>query len=398
MEERFFLAIAVLLTFPVAYLRYLIKDQLLRGWFSSCVDLLYSFIIICLTYDEKKFQIVQTFCATHACRVFAARFFSAILNFAGKDSTYTMLLFSTGVQALDWAIYYSIHVAIYIVFGLIFMPKGDEVLSNRGKRNITILTVFSLIVTDFGYSFIRPYESEHIILTGYAKALTCFLSVVILFIRKGIFASSKKEVEVQLMNDLFIKEREHFEKSRENIDLINSKCHDLRKKLSVLEGKVSEEEIASLKDATRIYDSTIKTGNEILDAVLYEYQLLAEKSKIRITSMCDGSLLSFMDTSELYMLFSNLLSNAIRALEEEDEEYRILDITLSKNKGLAILEINNYCHKEVKFDSEGFPLSTKSDGENHGFGSRSIGYVVKKYDGEIKYSQNDGIFRITIAF
>lgn len=388
----------ILLSFPIAYCRYSIPNVLLRGLFYSTIELSYSFVLIYLTYDNKGFQFLQTFCSTSATLIFAARFISALLNLAGNDTTQTMSFFYIENGFLSWSVYYLEHAVIYVLFGFFFMPKEDEVLSKKGKRNLIILTILSLAITEYGYCFIGGHEAEDNVLLGLVKLLTCFLALIVLFVRKGIFTSSRNEMEMEMMNELFTKEKEHFEKSRGNIDLINSKCHDLRKKLSVLEGKVSDEEIASLKEATRIYDSTIKTGNDILDAILYEYQLLAEKNGIRISSMCNGTLLDFMDSSELYMLFSNLLSNSFRALENEEKENKIVDLTLSSIKGLTVLEIDNYCHKMVKFDKNGLPLSDKTDGQNHGFGSRSVGFIIKKYNGEIKYFQENDVFKVVISF
>lgn len=73
------------------------------------------------------------------------------------------------------------------------------------------------------------------------------MALMILIIRKGIFYSSNQEQEMALMSNLLDKEREQFEKSRENIDIINSKCHDLNHQLSKLEGKITDEELLSLK-------------------------------------------------------------------------------------------------------------------------------------------------------
>lgn len=388
----------VLLSFPLAYCRYSIINSILRGIFYSTVELIFSFSLIYFTYDNKGFQLLQTFCSTTATLIFAARFISALLNLAGNDTSTTMSFFYIENTFLAWTLYYIEHAVIYVIFGFFFMPKEDEILSKKGERNLIVLTMLSLMITEYGYCFIGDYGSEEITLLGFVKMLTCFLSLIVLFVRKGIFTASRNEMEMEMMSELFAKEKEHFEKSRGNIDLINSKCHDLRKKLSVLEGKVSDEEIASLKEATRIYDSTIKTGNDILDAVLYEYQLLAEKEGVRMSSMCNGTLLKFMDVSELYMLFSNLLSNSFRALEDEEKENKIIDLTLTSIKGVTILEIDNYCHKKVIFDRNGLPLSDKNDGQNHGFGSRSIKYVVEKYNGEIKYSQEENIFKAIISF
>lgn len=92
--------------------------------------------------------------------------------------------------------------------------------------------------------------------------------------------------------------------------------------------------------------------------------------------MCDGSLLNFMEKTELYSLITNALSNAIKAVENLPDDKRIVDFTLAKKNGIILLEIDNYFDGEIKFSSSNLPISTKTDGKNHGFGSKSISYIV----------------------
>lgn len=114
--------------------------------------------------------------------------------------------------------------------------------------------------------------------------------------------------------------------------------------------------------------------------------------------MMDGQLLSFLEPIDLYSLMSNALSNAMRTLEKADGKDRILSITLKQEKGIRTLEIDNFYKGEVRFDDQGLPLSDKDDGKNHGYGSKSISYIVKKYSGTVSYRTDHNIFRLIVSF
>lgn len=392
-------AVFLCLSVPLAKLRLLLGfNRILQGIFHSLYMLFLNMLLLWITYQEQKFQFLQTLCATHATRIFAAMSLGSLLNLCGFDTSQTMFFFRTENTYLDWALYYLFHIVIYVVFGFLFKEKEDVNLSKKGKVLISILILASLLCTDVVSSVMTPYSSTSWMLSGLIKLLICVFALMILLIRKGIFYTSRKDLEVEMMNNLLVKEREQFEKSRENIDVINAKCHDLRHQLSNLEGKITSEELQSLKQATEFYDSTIKTGNDVLDSILYEYQLSCQNHHIRMTCMMDGKLLSFMDPSDLYSLLANALSNAIRALSEVDEENRVLSITLEEKSGIKLLEIDNYYKGDCRFDDKGLPLSDKDDGRNHGFGSRSISYIVRKYSGTLSYKTDDGIFRMMISF
>lgn len=389
----------ILLSVPLAYLRSTMSSiRALQGIVHSLYMFGLTSLLLFITYDEEKFQWIQSLCATHATRIFTAKSLGAILNLTGNDTFLTMSFFGSQNIYLDWTIYYAYHIAIYIIFGFIFKMKNNVSLSKKGKRNISILTIFSVLATDFFYCFVTPYESQSLILSGMIKIVYCFMALMILIIRKEIFYSSNQEQETALMSNLLDKEREQFEKSRENIDIINSKCHDLNHQLSKLEGKITDEELLSLKEATSFYDSTIKTGNDVVDSAIYENQLICQKHNIKLTCMCDGNLLNFMEKTELYSLITNALSNAIKAVENLPDDKRIIDFTLAKKNGIILLEIDNYFDGEIKFSSSNLPISTKTDGKNHGFGSKSISYIVNRYNGTLSYSTDNQIFKLLISF
>ena len=59
--------------------------------------------------------------------------------------------------------------------------------------------------------------------------------------------------------------------------------------------------------------------------------------------------------------------------------------------------IENYCEDELEFRN-GLPVSTKGDDNYHGFGMKSIQYVVEKYGGNLVANLEEKIFSVDIIF
>ena len=49
-------------------------------------------------------------------------------------------------------------------------------------------------------------------------------------------------------------------------------------------------------------------------------------------------------------------------------------------------------------DQNGFPITTKDNKFDHGYGIKSIDLIVKKYSGDMKISINKDIFTLSILF
>ena len=111
--------------------------------------------------------------------------------------------------------------------------------------------------------------------------------------------------------------------SAENVDLINRKCHDLKHQIAALrrisDRREREESIQALEQSVMIYDSVVKTGNDILDTVLTEKSLLCESRGITLTCVADGDCLDFMDGVDIYTIFGNALDNAIESVTPLDD-------------------------------------------------------------------------------
>ena len=228
--------------------------------------------------------------------------------------------------------------------------------------------------------------------------LCCFF---VLWVQVGSRRRERLQEELAVQRQLQQKQKEQYELSRENIALINRKCHDLKHQVAALRTVRDEtEREASLQEIERsvmIYDSIVKTGNEVLDTVLTEKSLLCEKEHITMTCVADGSKLGFMDAVDLYTIFGNALDNAIEsALTIPDPERRVIAVTVYTRSSLLLIQLENYYEGSLTF-ADGLPVTTKEHNGYHGYGMKSIRFTAEKYGGVVTVNTADNLFILRVS-
>lgn len=274
--------------------------------------------------------------------------------------------------------------------------RGSETVDFQNSYLVAFAILSTLIIYVISY-WSTSRETDTIGM----EFFDCFSCALLLVILLDIFRIRKAEREQMIMEGLLRQEQEQHEISRDTIDVINRKCHDLRHQIAALRNMSSEDQeksIAELENAVLIYDSFPKSGNRDVDIILAEKSLLAEKNHIIIRSIVDGNGLSFLTVEDLYSLLGNALDNAIEAAGQEREEARRIITLYAAPKGnLFTIHIENPCAKEPLF-MDGLPVTSKPDKDYHGFGVRSMRYLCEKYQGALTTGWEEGIFSLDILF
>lgn len=227
-----------------------------------------------------------------------------------------------------------------------------------------------------------------------------FCCTLMLMILLDTFRLRKAEREQLILLRLLRQEQNQHEISKDTMDVINRKCHDLRHQIAALRHMGDDEKeksISELENAVMIYDSFPKSGNEDLDIILAEKSLLAEKHHISVRCIVDGGKLSFMKLEDLYSLMGNALDNAIEATGQEDETKRIILLYAAAKGSLFSIHLENPCSRKPLF-MDGLPVTNKPDTDYHGYGVRSMRYLCEKYGGALTTGWEDGIFSLDILF
>jgi len=141
--------------------------------------------------------------------------------------------------------------------------------------------------------------------------------------------------------------------------------------------------------------NTFETGNVILDALLNDKQIAA--SKINATIVFGGVMPEdLLRPLDVCIIFGNALDNAIEACANNTSNQKLtIYINSSFKNGFLFIKIENPVVTKVKIVNNVI-ATTKIEKHLHGMGLRSISASIKKYSGEMKLSQSNGIFCLEI--
>ncbi|MCR5584861.1 MAG: Spo0B domain-containing protein [Lachnospiraceae bacterium] len=200
--------------------------------------------------------------------------------------------------------------------------------------------------------------------------------------------------------------------SLENLSRLNDKLrtdrHDYLNHLQVIYGLMELKEYDEMNSYLRkVYKELLKTGKAIktskpaLNALLAAKMAEAESSNVEfvVEVKSDLSKLSIEDW-ELCKILSNIMDNAMRALEESDREEKHIGVNITETPDKYIFEVSNNGpaipeEMQAKIFKKGF--STKKE-EGHGMGLSIVADSLYANKGKIGLNSNEEETVFTVEF
>lgn len=343
----------------------------------------------CLVYDEKIITIF-TCCALGYL----------IQNLTNRIAMYLdhyIVLFDTVEISflrsfLKFLLYYTIP---YVGFFILFRKYNSRNLGDIRLNLMSIGIVFVTMIFTRVFDFMDKLSLPVLVAQLFLSIST---SIPILFIQNHVYHDIQKEKMLAITNQLLLETKKEYGQWKESRDTINIKLHDLKKMVEHHKQNISEEYFNEIHNAIEIYDSSLQTGNEVLDMVIYERNEICIKNHISFIYLVDGKLLSFMANEDLYALFTNIIDNAIEASKKiEDETRRVIHLNVSEVCGTKVIVAENY-YQEAPIVVDNIIITSKEDKDYHGFGILSMKQIVKKYNGVMQLNAKNDIFTINIGF
>lgn len=408
-KERFALrvVISLLSIFVIAFLFPIFAYNALYSSFIFLMLFMVSLFAIKFCFDEPWSHIV--FCGVVAYTT---------QHIAYETFNYLCVMFDAGnlVAVYDSEEVLSINgftVLIYVaVYSLIYwfmwafierkIRKNEEIkLENTRMLLITSLIILvdivlnSLTVYDVRATFTN---TTHSVIFLYS-IVSCALSLNLQF---SMLAQKNAENELKEVQELWRQDKRMYELSKQNVELINIKCHDLKHQIGLLSqsgSDITREALKEIEKAVNFYDGAVSTGNDVLDLIMAEKSLYCTERNIRLTCIADGAKLNFISIVDLYSLLENAVRNAIEAVEKyDDPEKKFVRIKVMAKQKILTIHVENYIEDaSTLVIVDGLPQTTKGDADYHGYGMKSMRMVAEKYGGALSVNVEDkNLFELNI--
>lgn len=383
-------------------------------WYSAMMfTVLFAFTVglLKICFDERWINILFCGIAAYTTQHFAYMFTNFVVTLLMRDTSpllgfYGNAIFDitafdekTALAAVIWVL------CTYVAYTAFWFAFARRIKNNRDLtiRSMSLLFLVGAgLLGDIVLNLLFVYLDTARTLIGsiIIYLYGCFCCVLLLCLQFEIIAARKFENERDFVKRLWYQEKQQYELSKENIDIINLKCHDIKHQIREIgqSKSIPKETVDEIERSVSVYDAAIQTGNEVLDIILTEKSMRCYKNKVLFSCIADGEKISFMNDTDVYSLFGNALDNAMEAtMKIADEQKRIIGLTMRRVGRMVTLNIHNSFEGNLMFEN-GLPKTTKKDEIFHGYGMKSIKMIVEKYDGNLTVAVKDGIFNLDILF
>ena len=260
------------------------------------------------------------------------------------------------------------------------------------------LTAVMLALTAFAVSNLGFLPGSEINMSIFSiRTLVDFSGVLILSVQHEQLQENALHSELAAMDEVLHRQYEQYKRSKEGINLINRRYHELKVQLARIREEQDQTKqnaaIAAMEQNIRQYEAENKTGNPVLDTLLTAKTMECQEKQIRMTSVADGHLLDHLSTREICTLVGTALDNAIESCAaEQDPEKRLIRTAVYAQNGFVLFRVENYCQKPVELGADGLPLRSA----HGGYDLRSLRAAAQQHGGSMTVHWEDGWFTLRV--
>ena len=198
------------------------------------------------------------------------------------------------------------------------------------------------------------------------------------------------------------------ESEKSQIEISNSKYeelhrikHELNNEMAILERLTKEKKydelekyFADISQNAHVVIDFVDCGNALLNTVLNMELSKAHAQDLNINFHISVPKDLPMDLEDMTSLFTNLLDNAIES-EVRDHLFTPIEMKAVFDGNYLLLDVLNATIAAKEDISLGLLHSQKTDRLNHGYGTKIIDSICRKYSGVSKFYIEDGIFHFS---
>lgn len=226
--------------------------------------------------------------------------------------------------------------------------------------------------------------------------LGCILSVLIFLALDSILARfqtkfdmTTKEFQQSLLQSQYNEIKEIYLQMRGWRHDYHNHMQTMKAYLAMDNLKDLEEYLDELEEDLKGIDTMVKSGNNMIDAIINSKLSLAKKDSIKLNVKIKVLPKLSISDVDLCVIIGNLLDNAIEASRKIPEENRFIRLYMDTVGQQFYLSIQNSAKEILNFNERNYISSKRGE---HGLGMKRVRLLVEKYKGYLNLQNEPGIF------
>ncbi len=295
---------------------------------------------------------------------------------------------------------------VFTIYGVIAKRKdlGEVVFDARQYLTLSVGICCAFVIVSFSQGLL---EGDPLINDIRNEVAAACVVMSLLFIALSIWQQItwKRAYKYRIDNEkyeLFLsKQEEHINMLIREDESRRRLKHDMRAHMQALDTLAQRGELEMLRQYLHNMEESFDndrvekfTTISAVDAVISEWHKKAVERQAEWSFEGVLSQPERITIFELCTIFSNLLGNAVEAIEKVNAQ-RQIKINISTFQGKIVLVVGNSCDTTIKGSSR--PETTKGDKKNHGLGLKNVEEIVQKQKGSIEYDIGNGWFQVTVV-
>ncbi len=270
--------------------------------------------------------------------------------------------------------------------------------SQKRYRNIIILIMVYQIMSIIVFSIFAQKTWVLPILVVVMIAVSLIVDGLLMHAYKGSKDADRLERQIAQIQTKRAQEQIYVRQAEEKLRKLQEEEAEFEEKIRQISARVQEgkdlqnvsEEIAEAGEDLKRMRIDKYCQNSMINTMLVLKRREAEARRITVRIAAEVPEAVGMDDVDLCSVMGNLLDNAIEACDKLPDD-KWIDIKIGMRAGYLFVVVENRFDGILR-EKNGELLTTKADGENHGYGTKILRQIAKKYQGEASFTTAQDVF------
>ena len=327
-------------------------------------------------------MLVSFMLLSELCMIFLGSAVFDLLYFGYTDNIF-VLIAQAGLSKLVYFLFaYSV--------SRILAKRGQFLKTEKYVFPLAFLPVTTVLVILFVSLFVADGSGKYAYLVSISTVLLILANIIVFIVYYYVQRTNSENTFLQLEQQKNNARLEYYELLMSQREDRNILIHDIKHHLLNIEALSidgNNDAVASyigrIKEEFGLSEAVCYSGNRILDVIINRYRMICRQQEIEFSAEAGNIPADFMNEVDLTALLDNVLQNAVESAVKSEKKY-VSFSAFRVNDNFMKMLISNSCDTAPVFDKKGNLRSSKK-GKNHGWGTKSVARVIKKYDGDVNY-------------